>query len=86
MKTPYVAISQHQKISILSNEVVRRMSKINDAKISIEEKYVTVEQPIKEMKVSGYDRSEIREVVECGLTGWKRKLVRRKDTGMYRRP
>ena len=64
--------------------MVRRMSNINDAKISIEEKYVTVEQPIKEMKVLGYDRSEIREVVVCGLTGWKRKLVRRKDTGMYR--
>ena len=76
--------SQHQRISILSNEVVRRMSNINDAKISIEEKYVTVEQLIKEMKVSGYDRSEIREVVVCGLTGWKRKLVRRKDTEMYR--
>ena len=89
MKTPYVimkssAISQHQKISILSNEVVRGMSNINDDKISLEEKYATVEQLIKEMKVSGYDRGEIREVVVCGLTGWKRKLERRKETGMYR--
>ena len=71
MKTAYMimkrsAISQHQKISILSNEVVRRMGNINDAKISIEEKYATVEQLIK--IVSGYDRGEIREVVVCGLT------------------
>ena len=74
MKTPYVimkssAIIQHQKIFILSNEVVRRMSNINDDKISLEEKYATVEQLIKEMKVSGYDRGEIREVV--GRESWR---------------
>ena len=39
---------------------------------------------IKEMKMSGYQRSECREIMVSGLTGWMRKLMRRKDTGMYR--
>ena len=43
-----------------------------------------VEVMIKEMKMSGYQRSECREIMVSGLTGWMRKLMRRKDTGMYR--
>ena len=90
MKTQYVtmkrsAMSQHQKIAILSNEIIRRLSKINHKSIEQSEITAVVEQFSQEMKVSGYDRVETREVVVSGLIGWKRKMKRREDEGaIYR--
>ena len=84
MKTPYVimkrsAISQHQKISILSNELVRRVSNTNHKNETMELAAKVTEKFTKEMKFSGYSRVEIKEVIASGLLGWKRKIKRRED-------
>ena len=85
MKTPLVigaesAMSEHQKISILSNEVIRRMSNISDDKPQSERTRV-VDTFTGELKNSGYSRSKAREIVVCGLLGLERKRKRRKREG-----
>ena len=90
MKTPFVimkrsAVSQHQKIQILSNEIVRRLSNVNHHKIPREEISGIMEVFIREIKTSGYERSETREVVVCGITGWQRKVKRREEEGRFYR-
>ena len=40
---------------------------------------------IGEMKTSGYDRGETREVVTCGMIGWQRKVKRREEEGRFYR-
>ena len=90
MKTPYVvmkrsAISQHQKMSILSNEVVRRLSNINHKRAPKEEIVKHMEVFITEMVTSGYGRGETREIVAAGMLGWQRKMKRREEEGrIYR--
>jgi hypothetical protein len=82
MKTPLVigaesAMSEHQKMSILSNEVIRRMSNISMDK-SQSERTGVVDTFTRELKNSGYSRSKAREIVVCGLLGLERKKKRRK--------
>ena len=86
MKTPYVimkrsAMSQHSKVSILSNEIVRRLSNINHKMIPTKEIEEVVEVFICEMKTSGYERAETKEIVVSGITGWQRKMKRREEEG-----
>ena len=50
------AMSQKQKMSILSNELVRRMSNICIEKVGLEEKKMVVDQFRGQLKNSGYDR------------------------------
>ena len=91
MKTPLVidersAMSDHQKFSILTNEVIRRMSNISE-KISIEEKVQVINTFTQELKNSGYNRKRAREIVVCGLLGLERKRMRRKREGQpFHRP
>ena len=85
MKTPLVlgamsAMSEHQRISILSNEVIRRMSNMSED-ISQEERTLTVDRFTKELKNSGYTRPKAREIVVCGLLGLERKRKRRVRDG-----
>ena len=90
MKTPYVvmkrsAISQHQKISILSNEVVRRLSNFDHKRAPKEKIVKHMEVFISEMVTSGYGRGETREIVAAGMLGWQRKIRRREEEGrIYR--
>ena len=82
MKTPLVigeksAMSAHQKFSILSNEVIRRLSNTSQD-ISMEERLVVINQLTRELKNSGYGRKAAREIVVCGLLGLQRKRLRRK--------
>ena len=91
MKTCYVtmkesAMSQHQKVQILSNEIVRRLSNVNYPKIGKGEIRRIIEVAIKDMKTYGYDRINTREIVCSGITGWMRKMKRRstEEGGMYR--
>ena len=80
------AMSQQQKCSILSNEVVRRLSKINVSKIDRIEVIEVMNNFTQEMKNSGYERKEAMEIIKSGMIGWKRKLQRRskEDQGFYR--
>ena len=73
MKTPLVidersAMSDHQKFSILTNEVIRRMSNISE-KISIEEKVQVINSFTQEIKNSGYNGKRAREIVVCCCLG-----------------
>jgi hypothetical protein len=85
MKSPLVigeasAMSDHQKSSILSNEVIRRMSNISD-KISQAERVDIINKFTRELKSSGYTRRRAREIVVCGLLGLERKGKKRKKEG-----
>ena len=86
MKVPLVtmkasALSDHQRYSILSNELIRRLSNTNpDDQDNTDITRIT-EVFIQELKNSGYERKCSRETVVSGVLGWKRKLQRRKDEG-----
>ena len=65
MKTKLVtmkrsAMSQHQKISIISNEIIRRLSNVNHMRVEKKEIMEVVEGFTREMKNSGYDQKETR--------------------------
>ena len=82
MKTPLQigeasAMSDHQKFSILSNEVIRRMSNVSDM-ITQGERVRLVDNFTQELKNSGYCRKRAREIVVCGLLGLERKRMRRR--------
>ena len=36
---------------------------------------------IQELRNSGYNRKNTKEIVVCGILGWKRKIPRRKPEG-----
>ena len=46
-----------------------------------EETSKIIETFIQQLKSSGYNRKESREIVVAGLLGWKRKIKRMKDDG-----
>ena len=86
MKNPFQimkrsAISQHSKISITSNELLRRLGNTNSKNVDNDESSKVVETFIKEMKHSEYSRKEVKEVVCSAITGWKRKVARREKEG-----
>ena len=79
MKTLYVvmkrwAMAQPQKISILVNEMIRRLSNTDYQEKDMEEKKVVMNQYTRELKQSGYTRKEVKEIVCCGMLGWKKKM------------
>ena len=74
------AMSQQQKMAILSNELVRRLSNIHPEVLSDELEEV-VEHYVTQLKNSGYDRKQSKEVIVCGIVGWRRKLERRQKKG-----
>ena len=64
MKTQFTvmqrsAMSEHQKMSILSNELVRRLSNIHRDVIAAEMEQV-IEQYIGQLKTSGYSRKQTK--------------------------
>ena len=74
------AMSEHQKMGILGNELVRRLSNIHPAVLEEEIEEVT-EHYLSQLKNSGYSRKQAKEVVVCGVVGWRRKLERRQKKG-----
>ena len=80
------AMAVRQKMSILSNELVRRLSNMNIERVEPEEKIRIVDHFTVQLKTSGYDRNQAREVVKSGIKGWKNKLERRsrEGQGFYR--
>ena len=90
MKIPYIvmkksAMCQQSRISILSNEMIRRLSNCNWMERDTTEKRKVIEQYVVELKKSGYGRMESKEVILCGMKGWKTKMERRELEGrMYR--
>ena len=85
MKTSLVlmersAMSNHQKISIMANEVIRRLSNVHKT-IPQREQNKIVDKLTQEMKNSGYSRKQSREAIVCGLLGIERKIKRRHRDG-----
>ena len=90
MRTPFVtmkrsAMGEQQRMAILSNELVRRLSNISISKVG-EEMHGVIDHYTTQLKQSGYDRGQAREIVCCGVTGWQRKIKRREreGRGIYR--
>ena len=61
------AISDHQRYSILADDLVGKLSNINKNKITQEETLQIVEKFIQMLKTSGYDRAQAREAVVSGM-------------------
>ena len=62
-----------QKMDILSNELIRRLSVVGEG-ISIKEKVGIIDHYSKQLKNSGYDRKMIKKIIVCGLRGFMRKV------------
>ena len=85
MRTPYVimkrsALGEHQRVSILANELIRRLSNVHLSIINQEIKGI-IEHYVGQLKMSGYDRSQTKEIITCGVVGWRRKVERREREG-----
>ena len=74
-------MSNNQRYSILSNEMIRRLSNTNHEDPDMEDVLNTIETFIQQLKSSGYSRRCSREIVVCGVIGWRRKLERREKAG-----
>ena len=89
MKTPYVimersAMGIKQKMEILSNELNRRLTNVDSEKLGNTEIIIVIEQFTQELKNSGYSNEQAKEIITSGFRGWKRRIERRKETGLYR--
>ena len=73
-------MSEQQRMSILSNELIRRLSNVQIT-IMGEEMTGIVEHYTQQLKMSGYDRKQSKEIICCGVVGWKRKVQRREREG-----
>ena len=73
-------MAEQQKMTILSNEIVRRLSNIHQ-EVLREEIEAVLEKFIHQLKNSGYSRKQAKEIVVCGVAGWRRKLKRRQKEG-----
>ena len=74
------AMSEHQKMSILIIELVRRLNNIH-REVMQDELEPVIEHYITQLKNSGYNRKQTKEVIVCGVVGWKRKQERREKEG-----
>merc|ERR1711911_527563 len=80
------AMSQSQKIAILSNDLLRRLSNCSET-VENSEKVKIVDDYIETLNVSGYSEKEIKEIIESGLTGFVRKVERLRKAGVpFHRP
>ena len=85
MKTQLVimrrsAMSERQKMDILSNEIIRRLSNIGEG-LDQSEKIEVIDQYTRQLKNSEYGRCQIRDIIVSGLKGYLRKAERRKLAG-----
>ena len=83
MKSPFCvmknsAMSEKSKMSILSQDLIRRMQNTEET-ISETER---IEIIIDRLLVSGYSPDQTREIIESGLKGYSRKLSRSIRTGI----
>ena len=72
------AMSTKQKITILSNELTRRLYNIDDKDDDMKDEVEkTIENMTRQLKNSGWERREVREIVVSGTRGWIRRSERR---------
>ena len=75
-----------QKYCISSNELTRRLYNIDMEGVEHEEIEEIIENFTRQLKNSGWTRSESREIVVSGFQGWRRRIRRREAEGqeLYR--
>ena len=90
MRTPFVimkrsAMSEHQRMQILSNELIRLISNVQMSIVD-EEMPQIIEHFTTQLKTSGYDRRLAKDIISCGVVGYRRKVMRRdrEGRGFYR--
>ena len=81
MRTPLVimersALGNQQKHSILANDLVRRLSNL-DQSMGIADQVEVINKYTYKLKASGYSRDQAKEIVVSGLRGFKNKIRRR---------
>ena len=62
------AMSEHQRMAILGNELVRRLSTIHPEVVQTE-MHEVIEHYTSQLKISGYEQKQAREIVVCGIVG-----------------
>ena len=87
MRNPIViqkrsAMDRAQKYGILSQELIRRLSNISGGEGEEEEQVRVIEGYTRQLKQSGYNFKETKEIVKSGYTGLKRKKERRQELGI----
>jgi hypothetical protein len=85
MKTQLVlmkrsAMSENQKIDILSNELIRRLSNVGQG-IEKSETTKVINNYTRQLKNSEYEQKQAKEIITCGLRGYKNKVERRRQDG-----
>ena len=86
MKTPFCimkdsAMSERTKISILSQDLIRRMLNTSET-VPDRERVEIIDTYIDRLVVSGYCPAQVKEIVESGLTGYLRKVQYSKKNGL----
>ena len=76
------AMSEKQKMNILSNDLIRRLSNLKIEKAEVGEEQRIIDHYTTQLKTSGYDRRKAREIVVSGVLGWIRKRRRREEQGV----
>ena len=73
------AMGMTQKYCINGNELTRRLYVIDDKdEGGADEVHRTIEDFTRQIKNSGWDRKEAKEMVTSGYVAWKRRAKRRK--------
>ena len=75
------AMSVHKKYSIMTNELIRRISN-TQIDTSIDKKLHVIDQYTQQLNRSGYGWKRAREIIVCGLLGRERKEEKRKRNGV----
>jgi hypothetical protein len=68
------AQGEHQKMDILSNELVRRLSNVCSG-VDFKEIIDLIDHYSKQLKNSGYGWAQAKEIVTCGLKGFEEILL-----------
>ena len=68
-----------QKFCINANELTRRLYNVDEENIEKEEITTIIENYTRQLKNSGWTRSEAREKVLSGYISWRRRIRRRED-------
>ena len=74
------ALSENQKVTILAQEVIRRLGNTEDS--LPKEDYVTIlDRFSQKLYNSGYSEDQVRRIVLSGIKGWGGKVLRCKEEG-----
>ena len=85
MNTPYCilersAMAEQSKVSSLTQDLIRRLTNTYEGASQCE-KNLIVEKFIQKLKISGYKKIQVREIIESGLKGYITKVERAKKDG-----